>query len=89
LEDLRDRESINEGLEVASEVREAVQYLHSEGLVHGDLANNILYDGETFKMFDPVGTPKDRDGYHRMKELDEHDYESLERGAKMPFEQFF
>jgi len=77
------REDIMEGLDLIDEVEETVDKMHEEGVVHGDLTNNIMYDGETFKFFDPVGVPKNPDDEEVMKEFDEGTPERLRNSSKM------
>ncbi len=86
--DLDTRQQIMEGLELVDDVESAIEEMHEEDVVHGDLTNNILYDGEEFKFFDPVGVPKDEQAFEEMKKYDEGTPERLLRSAKMPFEDF-
>ncbi|WP_414838357.1 hypothetical protein ACK3SF_03045 [Candidatus Nanosalina sp. VS9-1] len=86
--DLTERGEIMEGLRLVDEIRETVDKIHREGAVHGDLTNNILYDGETFKFFDPVGEPYDQEAYRDMREWDRSTPERLEKTAKAPFQDF-
>lgn len=86
--DLTNKEEIKEGLAIVDEVREVIDTLHQKDIVHGDLTNNILYDGETFKIFDPVGEPYTQEAYDQMKECDESTPTRLENSAKAPFHNF-
>lgn len=86
--DLTNEEDIREGLELVEEVREVIDTLHEKDVVHGDLTNNILYDGESFKIFDPVGEPYTQEAYNQMKEWDESTPDRLESSAKAPFHDF-
>lgn len=85
LQDLGDEKSIMEGLDLVREIEDTVEGFHSQGLVHGDLANNIMYDGERFVIFDPVGVPKTSRGFEDMRNLDVNDVDILESDAKAPF----
>ena len=86
--DLDTREDIMEGLDLVDEVESAIEEMHEQDVVHGDLTNNILYDGENFKFFDPVGVPKNEEAYDEMKEFDEGTPKRLRESAKMPFQDF-
>lgn len=86
--DLESREDIMDGLKLVDEVESVIEELHDEDVVHGDLTNNILYDGETFKFFDPVGVPKDEDAFREMKEWDKSTPRRLRDSAKRPFQNF-
>lgn len=76
---------IQDNLELVKEIEQVVRKFHGRSVVHGDFANNILYDGEDFKVFDPVGIPYDENGYRDMKRCDEEDIEVLRRKAGEPF----
>lgn len=84
--DLDTREDITEGLKLVDDVESTIEQMHEEDVVHGDLTNNILYDGETFKFFDPVGEPKDEEGFIEMKDWDESTPTRLRDNAKHPFQ---
>jgi hypothetical protein len=86
--DLQSERDIMEGLEVVDEVESVIEELHEEDVVHGDLTNNILYDGETFKFFDPVGVPKSEEAFREMKEWDESTPSRLRDSAKHPFQDY-
>ncbi len=86
--DLGNKEDIMEGLDLVEDVESAIEEMHEQDVVHGDLTNNILYDGENFKFFDPVGVPKSDEGFEEMKEWDEGTPERLRDAAKMPFQDF-
>lgn len=86
---LQSKEDINEGLNIVDEVESVIDELHDRDVVHGDLTNNILYDGENFKFFDPVGTPKNQEAYKEMKNWDESTPSRLRKNAKHPFQEVF
>ncbi len=86
--DLGNKEDIMEGLDLVDDVESAIEEMHEQDVVHGDLTNNILYDGENFKFFDPVGVPKTDEAFEEMKEWDEGTPERLRESAKMPFQDF-
>jgi tRNA A-37 threonylcarbamoyl transferase component Bud32 len=83
---LLNSEDIRENRRIISEVEGVVERLHSEGVVHGDLANNILYNGETFKLYDPVGVPVDEEAYENMRQFDRGDIQVL-RDKSDPFDE--
>lgn len=56
--------------QLIAEMEEIIQDFEKEGIVHGDLANNIHYDGEELKVFDPVGVPKDSEAWREMRDFD-------------------
>ncbi|MFB6145733.1 MAG: lipopolysaccharide kinase InaA family protein [Candidatus Nanohaloarchaea archaeon] len=82
---LRDSKDVHENLAIVKDIERTVRKMHENGVVHGDLANNIFYDGESWKMFDPVGEPYSEDGYDKMRRCDLEDIEVLEAKAKAPF----
>lgn len=88
LASLENEEILYNSLEVIEEVDEVIESIHEEGVVHGDMTNNILYDGESFRFFDPVGEPYTEKGYSTMKKWDESTPERLEEIAKLPFQEF-
>lgn len=64
--------------EIMNQIDEFVDTMESEGLVHGDLAYNILYDGENIKVIDPVGTPEREEDFARLRDLDEDAIQNIE-----------
>jgi serine/threonine protein kinase len=73
---LLNNDDIHENRRLISQVERIVEELHGEGVVHGDLANNIIYDGEHLKLHDPVGVPEEED-YEAMRQRDVGDVEIL------------
>ena len=71
--------------EIIREVEDFIQKMQREGLVHGDLANNTLYDGDSIKVIDPVGTPDSREDFENLRELDEGATEVLGSRSKFLF----
>ncbi|MFQ3307997.1 MAG: RIO-like serine/threonine protein kinase [Candidatus Nanohaloarchaea archaeon] len=69
---------IERHLEILDKVEEFVNTMGEEGLVHGDLSNNILYDGERIKVIDPVGQPEEQEDFEIFRELDEGSLQVLE-----------
>lgn len=73
-------------LKMVERVEKVVKGLHEEGVVHGDLANNIIMNREGFKFYDPVGAPRSQEDYENMEDWDEGDIQRLEKAAKMPYQ---
>jgi serine/threonine protein kinase len=80
---LLNSDDIRRNRRIISEVEAVKKSLHRQGVVHGDLANNIIYDGDTFKLHDPVGEPEDED-YGVFVQYDDGDIEVL-RERSDPF----
>lgn len=83
---LLNSDDIHDNRRIIQQVENLVKKLHREGVVHGDLANNILYDGDTFKLHDPVGVPVDEEAYENMRQFDEGDIQVL-RDKSDPFDE--
>jgi hypothetical protein len=74
---LLNNDDIHENRRLISRVEKLVEDLHSEGVVHGDVANNIIYDGEEMKLHDPIGVPEEAEDYEAMRQRDVGDIEIL------------
>jgi tRNA A-37 threonylcarbamoyl transferase component Bud32 len=65
------------GEEVIDEVERTLETFHQNGLVHADLAGNVLYNPqEGIKIIDPVGAGKDHEKFADLRDLDRKDLES-------------
>jgi|GEM_PF-1858867 len=67
--------------EIIIQVEEFIDTMERENLVHGDLMNNILYDGDTIKVIDPVGTPETEQDFETLREYDEEFVEIIEESS--------
>lgn len=83
---LKNCEDWRSALKMVDRVERAVEGLHEEGVVHGDLANNIILNSEGFKFYDPVGAPRSEEDFENMMDWDEGDIERLENASKMPYQ---
>lgn len=83
---LKNCEDWRNALKMVESVEDVVEGLHEEGVVHGDLANNIILNSDGFKLYDPVGAPRTGKDYGNMEEWDEGDIGRLEDAAKMPYQ---
>lgn len=82
---LKNSKKINENLKKVQEIQETVKNFHEQGVVHGDLANNIIEYEDGFKVYDPVGKPYSEADKMNMEDWDNGDIERLMDKAKMPF----
>lgn len=83
---LKNCEDWRSALKMVDQVERVVEGLHDEGVVHGDIANNIIMNRNGFKLYDPVGAPRNGEDYENMEDWDEGDIDRLEKVAKMPYQ---
>lgn len=82
---LKNSKKVDKNLSKVREIEEALRNFHESGVVHGDLANNILEYEDGFKVYDPVGKPYTEAHRQNMKNWDNGDIDRLVDKAKMPF----